>query len=127
MMVEQESGRDAVLQVLSDEYMRAILCSTISNAKSMVEISNENGIPISTCYRRVHELVNFHLLKTEKTVITSNGKKYETFRSTLRAATITLLSGKLSVDVVMNPNTEDKLQGMLESMRDGSTNAVSKR
>lgn len=98
-MKVEESRRDGVVRAMSDRYARKILASTILEAKSIEEISRENGIPISTCYRRVHELIRLQLLKTESTIVTTAGKRFETFKSELKGATITLLSDKLFVDV----------------------------
>ena len=107
MMVVEEVKVNEVLRAVSDEYARTILASTLSQAKSVEDISNQTGIPVSTCYRRVHELVSLHLLKLEKIVITDTGKKYETFRSILKNAKIGLSSaGELVVDVTLVPSEE---------------------
>lgn len=118
MMVEQESRRKLFLKAISDEYTRRIICNTMSEAKSIEEIKQESGIPISTCYRRVHSLVDIHLLRIENIVITSSGKKFEKFRSVISGATISLVSGELEIDVVINPEAQDeKLHAMWKSMK----------
>jgi hypothetical protein len=123
MMVEQEERKYDLLRALSDEYKRRILSSTTSCAKSMEEISRENEIPVSTCYRRVHELINLRLLRVESTIITPNGKKYETFRSVLKGVSVTLESGQLFVDVVMNPRApEERLHSLWKSVNEGNEN-----
>jgi hypothetical protein len=105
---------------LSDSYERKIVCATITSAKSIEQISRENEIPVSTCYRRAHELVDLHMLRIEQTIITNSGKKYETFRSNLKGAKITLTGGELSVDVEMNPPcANNKLHTMWNSMKRG--------
>jgi hypothetical protein len=118
MEIEQLEGKDSVLRALSDSYERKIVCATITSAKSIEQISRENGIPVSTCYRRAHELVDLHLLRIEQTIITNSGKKYETFRSNVKGAKITLTDGRLSVDVEMNPAcTNDGFHAMWSSMK----------
>ena len=115
MMVVEEVKVNEVLRAVSDEYARTILASTLSQAKSVEDISNQTGIPVSTCYRRVHELVSLHLLKLEKIVITDTGKKYETFRSILKNAKIGLSSaGELVVDVTLVPSEEKFRSSLLE-------------
>ena len=99
-MVLEEDLVNAVLWAAGDEYARKILASTLSSGKSVEDISVETGIPVSTCYRRVHELLTLDLLKLEKIVITDTGKKHETFRSILKDAKISLTStGELFVDI----------------------------
>ena len=87
---------------MSDHYMRKILAATMVEDKSIEEISKEKMIPVSTCYRRVHELVGLRLLRIERTVITETGKKYETYMSAFTDAKIRMTSGDLAVEVTMN-------------------------
>lgn len=98
-MVEEVDRRDALLRVMSDEYVRKILRTTIINEKSIDEISHENSIPISTCYRRVHDLIDLHLLRVERTIITPTGKKYETFKSAIKDVRVSLSGDSFSVEV----------------------------
>ena len=46
-LVQEVERKDALLLAMSDEYMRKILCSIMSEAKSIEQISRENGIPLS--------------------------------------------------------------------------------
>ena len=103
MMVEEQDRKDAVLVAMSDHYMRRILAATMVEGKSIDEISKEKMIPVSTCYRRVHELVGLRLLRIERTVITDTGKKYETYRSAFRDAKVSISSGELAVEVTVTP------------------------
>ena len=80
MLLGQE-GRQAILRAMSEKYASRILLSTIESKKAIEEISQENGMPISTCYKRVHELVNDQLLRIENARVTDEGKKFQTFRS----------------------------------------------
>jgi len=49
MMVVEGDRKNAVLLAMSDEYMRRILRSIISEAKSVDQISKESAVPASTC------------------------------------------------------------------------------
>ncbi len=111
-MVVEEDRANAVLRAVADEYARKIIASTMSSEKSVEDISDETGIPKSSCYRRVHELLGLRLLRPKKIVITSTGKKYETFRSTRKDAKIGLSStGELFVDVTLS-HAEEKLHNL---------------
>lgn len=102
-MVEEQDRKDAVLLAMSDIYMRRILAATMTDGKSVDEISREQSIPTSTCYRRVAELLTMRLLRVERTVITGAGKRFEKYRSAFSDATITMIGGELLVDVSVVP------------------------
>jgi hypothetical protein len=117
MMVIEQEAKEALLGAFADYYMRKILLSTVPRAKSILEISDDTGIPISTCYRRVRDLLNFRLLGIERTVL-SNGRKYETFRSRVKDATVNLSSDEISVDVTLMPREPEKrLSEILGTLR----------
>jgi hypothetical protein len=112
-VVQEVERKDAILLAMSDDYMRQILCSIMSEAKSIERISKENGIPVSTCYRRIRELLSFRLARIERTIITPEGKKYETFRSTIADAKISFSVEDLTVEVTpLKINPEDRLHNM---------------
>jgi len=50
--IEEDERKDAILEILSDKYCRAILENTMDTPKSAMEISAESKIPIRTVYRR---------------------------------------------------------------------------
>lgn len=103
MMVEEQDRKEAVLLAMSDIYMRKILAATMTNEKSVDEISKEMIIPTSTCYRRVSELLALKLLWIERTVITGTGKRYEKYRSAFSNAKITMIDGELLIDITLVP------------------------
>ena len=57
MMVEEQDRKDAVLLAMSDRYMRRVIAATMVDDKSIEDIAKEKEIPVSTCYRRVRELM----------------------------------------------------------------------
>ena len=103
MMAIERGSNVVVLNAISDPYTRRILASATEAAKSIEALSEENGIPISTCYRRVHELVKDHLLRIEHTTITPEGKRYQTFRSVFNTMEVTLCCGEVVIDLKLNP------------------------
>jgi len=118
-MILEQDRKDAIVHAITDEYMRKILLLTISKAKPVEEISRETGIPISTCYRRVHEMFALRLLRIERTTITDEGKKFETFRSVVKEATLRFsASGELSVEVTLQDREPDeRLTRMWDAIR----------
>lgn len=126
MMVLEQEKKDHVMHALADHWERKILLSTAFAAKSVEEIAKEQEIPISTCYRRVHEMVATKLLRIERTIITDDGKKYETFRSAIKCATVSFSSdGEMFVEVTLLPRDQEEPSGKLQSLNAGKMQLVS--
>jgi DNA-binding Lrp family transcriptional regulator len=119
MRISSEKVRDALIRALADEYSRKILLGTISRATSVEELSQAQGIPISTAYRRVGEMREIGLLTVEKTIITQEGKKFETFRSAFRAIHVDLNQGEIVIDAELNEDVATRLSRLWSSMRGG--------
>lgn len=117
MEITEASRVQALVQGLADEYSRKILLSAIPVAKSVEDMSKENDIPLSTCYRRVHELLDAQMLLVERIILTPDGKKYELLRSAYRAVSVTFDGGVMKVDATINEDVADKLRRMWISMK----------
>lgn len=83
----------------------------------MEDISKENEIPLSTCYRRVHELLDAQVILVEKIIVTPDGKKYELVRSAYRAINVAFDGGLMKVEAVLNEDVAEKLKRLWLSMR----------
>ena len=117
MEITEPERVQSLVKGLADEYSRKILLSAIPTAKSVEDMSREEDIPLSTCYRRVHELLDAQLLVVEKIIVTSDGKKYELLRSAYRAITVSFAGGVMKVDATVNEDVAEKLRRMWLSMR----------
>lgn len=117
MEITDPSRIQSVVQGLADEYSRKIILSAIPSPKSVEDLSRENDIPLSTCYRRVRELLDAQMLIVEKIIVTNEGKKYELFRSAYRSVTVTFESEVMRVDVTINEDVAEKLRRLWFSMR----------
>lgn len=102
MSVLDESKAKEIVKALSDEYSRKIVFSIITNSLPIEDIGNQHNIPISTCYRRAHELLHFRLIKPNRTIIREDGKKYVCYKSAIKGAAIRFDAGRLTVEVVPN-------------------------
>ena len=118
MEISEPSRIQALVQGLADEYSRKILLSTIPRAKSVEDMSRENDIPLSTCYRRVHELLDNQILVVEKIIVTPDGKKYELLRSAYRAVNVTFDGGVMKVDAIINEDVAEKLRRLWLTMKE---------
>lgn len=107
-MVMGQEGRKAILRAMSEKYARRILLSTMESKKAIEEINQKNGMPMSTCYKQVHELVNDQLLRIEHARVSDEGKKFQTFKSA-KSPSISLCCGGLAVELELNHLESEQL------------------
>lgn len=99
--IEEEDKKEAILEVMSDKYCRAILENTMEKPKSAMEISAETKIPISTIYRRLQMLHDRKLLGISGS-ISDDGKKYFLYKSRVKAISTTFNGSHIEIQVVPN-------------------------
>ncbi len=73
------------------------------------EIAREQGIPVSTCYRKVRTLVEEGLMLVEQNILTREGKKYAVYRTTFDHVIVTMNRGVVTTAVSVNPDVAEKL------------------
>ena len=94
--------RTAILKALSDDYSRAIMNYTIEKSKSVVDLVKGCDIPMTTAYRRVHDLEESKILKITGSIITDDGKKYFLYQNRLKAIYVVFGLEALDVQIVEN-------------------------
>ena len=99
--IEEDTRKDAILEVMSDKYCRAILENTMEKPKSAMEISAETKIPISTVYRRLQTLHDNKLLGISGS-ISDDGKKYFLYKSRVKAIASTFNGNFVEIEIVPN-------------------------
>lgn len=99
----------AIVGALSDEYSKRIIAATISSAKSPEQIRAEQCIPLSTCYRRIHDLLVLSLIHVDR-IDLANGKKSVLYKSAYKNIMIKFESNELVVDLVPNSDNENSLE-----------------
>ena len=75
---------------------------------SALNLSKNYGIPITTVYRRIEELVQAGLLVSVKSGRTLDGKWYELYRSLLKRIDISFEEGNMQIEVEINNHVADK-------------------
>ena len=100
----------AILNALGDESSRKILTSAIARGKTVEEISAEQHLPLSTCYRRLRRLLGEGLMILERTVVTPAGKRYAVYRTSFSDAAMSFKRGEIVVQVTPNFDIIDKLR-----------------
>lgn len=97
----EDGKKDAILEMLSDKYCRAIIESTMNSSKSANEISSDCSIPISTVYRRLQNLYDSKLLAISG-AITTEGKKHFLYKSRIRSIFTRFNGSDVEVEIVPN-------------------------
>lgn len=86
-----------ITQLLTDEYSVKILVATLRCPHSVQEISEDYGIPIAACYRRVKELEKAGLIECVERRLSPRGKRVSYYLSLLKNAYVFFEKGKLRV------------------------------
>ena len=102
VLVQSQSAKKAILAALADEEMTKILDSVMYHSKSIVDITRENNIPHTTCYRKTKWLLNEGLVIVDKIVITPEGKKFSLYHSVLKAINVKYESNNVIVEAEQN-------------------------
>ncbi|WP_293028982.1 helix-turn-helix domain-containing protein [Natronococcus sp.] len=77
-----DSPTPTVLSAVGKEYSAAILCAA-ATPKSARRLSDDVGIPIATCYRRIEELVDAGLLTCDGQRLSEEGRQTNVYRRTV--------------------------------------------
>lgn len=86
-------------------------------AKNVTDLNFELRIPVSTLYRKIHQLLEDGLLVVERTVLQPDGKKFEMYRSTIREVKINMRDVGVDVDVVVNQGPAERLGQLWNALR----------
>lgn len=84
-------------RLLLDEYSSKIVQLTSPRALNAIQLSDELGIPIAACYRRIRALKDAGILREDSRVISIGGKMVATYRSVVESAEVMLQDGRLRV------------------------------
>lgn len=95
-----------ILDLLNDEYARAILKATSAEPMSARTLSARCDASRATIYRRINRLQACDLLE-EQLLPQSDGNHHKVFRSRLESFCITFDDGEVTVSVERVPPTEE--------------------
>ena len=102
MLVDLAFDEDVLLKALGDKYTRIILLSIIDEPKSVIDITKEQNVPISSAYRKIHWLEKSHLIGVKGFVITNEGKKYHLYQSRIKTMNISLATNAIKIEFTSN-------------------------
>ena len=101
LKIDEDTVKDNLLLILSDKYCRTILKIITNKPKSVVDITAETRIPISTVYRRIQILENNNLLSSSG-MVSEDGKKTFLYKSKIKGIKGTFDNGKIDVKLILN-------------------------
>jgi predicted transcriptional regulator len=108
MLVQSQRTKKAILSALADEEMTNILNSIMDNSKSIADITRENNIAHTTCYRKIKWLINEGLVRVDKIVITPEGKKFSLYYSVFKSVNVKYESSNVIVEAEQNSDVIKK-------------------
>ncbi|WP_100182127.1 helix-turn-helix transcriptional regulator [Candidatus Nitrosotenuis aquarius] len=96
IVIDQDEKKQKALEMFSDNYARIILSAMIEQPKSALQITEETKIPLTTVYRKLHNMLEENLIKISGQ-IAENGKKNFLYKSKLRSFHVTFTKDRFAV------------------------------
>jgi predicted ArsR family transcriptional regulator len=96
-----------ILQTLGNKYSAEILNAT-DEPQSAQELSDELGIPIATCYRRIDELTEHDLLELHDNILSDDRRRIKVYRRNVETVHIDF-EDSLTVSVEERSEVTNKL------------------
>jgi len=88
----------AALELLADEYSRAILSLTSRKEYSAIQLSQELDIPLATVYRKLKLMENVGFICHLKTIINQYGNEEKYFKCALTEINVYLHGEKITIN-----------------------------
>ena len=106
-----------VLQTLGNKYSAEILNAT-DEPQSAQELSDELGIPIATCYRRIDELTEHDLLELHDNILSDDRRRIKVYRRNVDTVHIDF-EESLTVDIEERSEVTNKLDEAWRTLSEG--------
>lgn len=109
-------------RILTEKYSAKILLATMVKTKTAIELSNELGIPIAACYRKIKLLEDAGLIVCVERRMTREGKRVGLFKSKVSNAEIVFQRNTVQAKIEMFDGTTQEVTCdiFVPSFRDGS-------
>ena len=90
-----EINETNMARILGDDYSRKILMATHMRSHTALEISEDHGIPVAACYRRIKALHDIGLIRKEERYLTHKGKRIWKYLSNVHQIELFYKDGKV--------------------------------
>ena len=118
MRIDDQDSKDRLLKAVSERQMRDLLVRMLKEAKSASDLAYETRTPLSSVYRRIHELNEAGLLAVERAMITEQGKRLELYRSAVNEVNLKFEMASDLLDLRPNEDIENKFYRLWSSIRE---------
>jgi predicted transcriptional regulator len=95
----EENNSLLLLREVAELIPYRIITSTMYSAKTVLQISTENKLPLSSTYKKISRLCKAGILSVERASIDDNGKKVLYYKSKIKAIEACLNENGLAVHV----------------------------
>lgn len=106
-----------LLQTLGNKYSAEILDAT-DEPRSAQELSDELGIPIATCYRRIDELTEHDLLELHDNILSDDRRRIKVYRRNVDAVRVEF-EEELVVDIEERSEVTNTLDEAWQTLSEG--------
>ncbi|WP_323677437.1 helix-turn-helix domain-containing protein [Halorubellus sp. PRR65] len=103
----------SVLTALGNKYSAEILCAA-RTPTSAQDLSDELGVPIATCYRRIEELESVGLLQCEGRQLSDEGRRTNVYRRTLDEFAIEFTGDKPDLSTEDRSAAKNQIQEQMD-------------
>ncbi|MFC7130515.1 ArsR/SmtB family transcription factor [Haloferax chudinovii] len=114
--MSEERDISGILEILDDDYARAILEATRRKQMSAKELSEVCDMSVSTVSRRVNTLLEYDLL-IERTHIDTDGHHYSEYEAQLDRVEVQLLESGFDVRIELREDAADRFTRIWDTMR----------
>ncbi len=120
MRIREGKLKEALLQAIADKQASVILSAASWKPVSIMDLVREEGLPPSSAYRKVKELMDQGLVAVARTVVTKDGKKYDLYKGAYREITVHFRRGSIEVDVLPNRDVLERAFRLFHSIAEES-------
>jgi predicted ArsR family transcriptional regulator len=106
-----------LLQTLGNKYSAEILDAT-DEPISAQDLSDELGIPIATCYRRIDELTEHDLLELHDNILSDDRRRIKVYRRNVDEVRVDF-DDELTVEIEERSEVTNKLDEAWRTLSDG--------
>ncbi|MFC6975178.1 helix-turn-helix domain-containing protein [Halomicroarcula sp. GCM10025709] len=106
-----------ILQTLGNKYSAEILDAT-DEPVSAQDLSDELGIPIATCYRRIDELTEHNLLELHDNILSDDRRRIKVYRRNVDELRVDF-EDELTIHVEERSEVTNKLDEAWRTLSEG--------
>ncbi len=109
---------ERILDTLGDPVVRRILGATDGTARTAPDLNQATGVPLTTLYRKIHELEELGLIGIERSAITPDGKRVDFYRSRLEEARVEVRGGVFRLEARYRSLTAVRMERLWGQVRE---------